>query len=103
MRRRTASNPEGGKHGAEQAALRSLIEAIAARDSVRARQLVEASPEVARWAIAAGATRADAASHYFEGINHYAYAGDTALHLAAAAYQRDVVEELLRRGAGVDA
>jgi hypothetical protein len=32
-------------------------------------------------------------------IAHYIYAGDTALHVAAAAFRRDVAEMLVRRGA----
>jgi ankyrin repeat protein len=34
---------------------------------------------------------------------HYVYAGDTALHIAAAAYQRGIAEELVSKGADVRA
>src|SRR6185436_18484959 len=36
-------------------------------------------------------------------INHYAYAGDTPLHIAAAAYQTEIAEELVSQGANVSA
>jgi hypothetical protein len=38
-----------------------------------------------------GATRQAAQAHYLHAIAHYVYAGDTALHIAAAAYQKDIV------------
>lgn len=47
----------------------------------------------------AGATRQDAAPFFFTGIAHYLYAGDTALHMAAAAFRRDVAALLIARGA----
>jgi ankyrin repeat protein len=46
-----------------------------------------------------GATRQNASEWFFEEIAHYLYAGDTALHLAAAAFQRRVAELLVGRGA----
>lgn len=50
-----------------------------------------------------GATRSNAESFYFERIAHYAYAGDTALHLASAAYLPGVVTQLLACGAKLSA
>lgn len=46
-----------------------------------------------------GATRQDASTFFFSEIAHYLYAGDTALHLAAAAFRRQVAELLLAHGA----
>jgi ankyrin repeat protein len=46
-----------------------------------------------------GATRQDAATYFFNEIAHYLYAGDTALHLAAAAFSRPVAELLVAHGA----
>jgi ankyrin repeat protein len=40
---------------------------------------------------------------YFKEIAYYVYAGDTALHVAAAAYQCDIAEELVSREANVSA
>jgi ankyrin repeat protein len=51
----------------------------------------------------AGATRSSATSYYFKEIEHYVYAGDTALHVAAAAYRTDIAKELVRQGADVSA
>jgi hypothetical protein len=42
-----------------------------------------------------GATRQDASTFFFSEIGHYLYAGDTALHMAAAAFCRPVAELLV--------
>ena len=39
--------------------------------------------------------------YYFKEIEHYVYSGDTALHIAAAAYALEISKELLARGANV--
>src|SRR5262249_9162851 len=46
-----------------------------------------------------GATRKTAKKYFLRDILHYVYAGDTALHLAAAAYQTAIVRKLLAAGA----
>ena len=46
-----------------------------------------------------GATREAATDYYFKEIEHYVYSGDTALHIAAAAYAREISKKLLSRGA----
>jgi hypothetical protein len=46
-----------------------------------------------------GATRQDASSFFFADIAHYLYAGDTALHMAAAAFRRRIAELLIAHGA----
>lgn len=46
-----------------------------------------------------GATRQDASTYFFSEIAHYLYAGDTALHMAAAAFRRPVAELLVAHGA----
>jgi hypothetical protein len=46
-----------------------------------------------------GATRKDASTFFFKDIAHYLYAGDTALHIAAAAFRRPVAELLVAHGA----
>jgi ankyrin repeat protein len=66
-------------------------------------RLLAESPALARLAITVGATREEAETYFFKEIAHYAYAGDTALHLAAAAYQRDIAEDVVSRGANVSA
>jgi hypothetical protein len=56
-------------------------------------------PELARFASPVGATRQRAKSFFFTAISHYLYAGDTALHMAAAAFQRPMAELLVSHGA----
>ena len=46
-----------------------------------------------------GATREDPTTFFFSEIAHYLYAGDTALHMAAAAFRRPVAELLVAQGA----
>lgn len=41
--------------------------------------------------------------YYLDEINHFVYAGDTALHIAAAAHHPDVVRTLIEIGADVSA
>ncbi|HET7558964.1 MAG TPA: ankyrin repeat domain-containing protein [Limnochordia bacterium] len=83
--------------------LMTLLGMIAAGEKRTALQTLAASPHLARTAVTAGATRQNAASHFFPAIAHYAYAGDTPLHFAAATYQRDVAEALVDMGADVRA
>ncbi|MET0794270.1 MAG: ankyrin repeat domain-containing protein [Polyangiaceae bacterium] len=92
-------------HGQDsnQAALRALFEAIAAREPETAGRLLVATPSLATLPLELGASRADASSNYFKTIEHYAYAGDTALHLAAAAYATEIALRLLATGARVNA
>ena len=46
-----------------------------------------------------GATRQEATDFFFTEISHYLYAGDTALHMAAAAFSRPMAELLVTHGA----
>jgi len=84
-------------------ALLALVRAIAANDAADAERLLAASPALARIQLVAGATRQDATTYYFDDINHYLYAGDTALHAAAVAYRSDIARELIAMGADVRA
>ena len=83
--------------------LQKPLRAIVSRERSTASRLLTASPLLARQVIAAGATSEAASEYYFEEITHYAYAGDTPLHLAAAAYQTGIAEELVSKGANVSA
>jgi ankyrin repeat protein len=49
------------------------------------------------------ATRQNAGTYFLAPIRHYVYAGDTALHVSAAAYHRDLVESLVAQGGDVRA
>jgi Ankyrin repeats (3 copies)/Ankyrin repeat len=83
--------------------LMALIRAIAARDTPGALRLIEGSPELARQAVVTGASRQVSTDYYFKEIEHYVYGGDTALHIAAAAYALDISKVLLAGGANVRA
>jgi len=65
--------------------------------------MIGESPALATASVVLGATRRDAAHYYLDEINHYVYVGDTALHIAAAAYQPDLVRTLIEIGADVSA
>ena len=62
------------------------------------RRLAE-SPALATTPSDAGATRQRSSSFFFADIAHYLYEGDTALHMAAAAFRRPVAELLVAHGA----
>lgn len=57
------------------------------------------SPSLATIASDVGATRRDPSTYFFSEIAHYLYPGDTALHMAAAAFRRPVAELLVAHGA----
>jgi hypothetical protein len=80
-----------------------LFRAIADGDAAHVERLITSAPRLASEPIRTGASRANAAPFYLEGIGHYIYAGDTALHVAGAAYQANIARDLLARGASVDA
>ncbi|MFO0616398.1 MAG: ankyrin repeat domain-containing protein [Polyangiaceae bacterium] len=81
--------------GGRSAVFASLLDAIASGHSARACALVDADPSLAV---------ASATEDVFDArIGHHVYRGDTALHVAAAAPDVDVVRALLRAGAAVRA
>jgi hypothetical protein len=82
---------------------RVFVEAIVSGDSVTAIRMLDASPLLVQERAAHGATRQAAKQSFFHRILHYMYEGDTALHMAAAAYQTCIVEEMIARGADVRA
>jgi ankyrin repeat protein len=57
------------------------------------------NPALATACLPVGATRGDASTFFFTDIRHYAYAGDTPLHMAAAAFHRPIAELLVACGA----
>ena len=84
-------------------ALLALAGAIASgRDDEVARQL-ELSPALATRAVQVGASRNDPDRYFLGEIRHHVYRGDTALHIAAAAYQPKIAALLIARGAVVPA
>ena len=91
-----------GRNAADTALL-SLARTIAAGDSAAALQMLAARPDLARASFAAGASRQDPHSWFLNAIGHYIYTGDTALHIAAAAYATNIVRRLIAAGADVGA
>jgi len=87
----------------QEAALRALLRVIASRDRPMASRMLAESTWLARLAVKVGASRDGGGAYFFKEIGHYVYAGDTALHVAAAAYERDIAEELVSSGANVRA
>jgi ankyrin repeat protein len=73
-----------------------LLGAIASRDRVKALEMLEQSPGLVRAVVEDGDV-------FFDEITHYAYVGDTALHMAAAAYLLPVARHLVVSGAAVRA
>jgi len=65
-------------------ALLALVQRIL-DDAAAASRLLVAAPSLARARIADGATRRAAKAHYLDAIDHYVYAGDTTLYIAARA------------------
>jgi hypothetical protein len=82
------------------AALMALVRAIVG-DAAAALRLLAGSPALASARFEVGATREAAKAYYLDAIQHYVYAGDTALHIAAAAYRREIVRKLIAMGADV--
>jgi hypothetical protein len=84
-------------------ALRQLMEEIGAGNSASVGRMLRESPELASTRLDEGATRQAARANFLHRIGHYVYAGDTALHVAAAAYRPDIVRKLIAAGADVRA
>lgn len=85
------------------AALMTLLRAIAAADDVTTSRLLAGSQALAGARAERGATRHAAEQFYLAEIQHYVYAGDTALHIAAAAHRPETARLLLSLGADVGA
>ena len=84
-------------------ALRRLVVAILAGDGEEVSRLLRAAPQLARASFHTGATRQSAEPFFLDRIGRHIYAGDTALHIAAAAYQTESVSILLAAGANFHA
>lgn len=61
---------------------------------------LRANPALATASADVGAERQGAQHYFFSEIAHYLYAGDTPLHMAAAAFRCTVAELLIEHGAG---
>ena len=80
-------------------ALRDLMDAIAAGATAEAGQLLDAQPQLAAASMSEGATRQTARANFLAALGCYVYAGDTALHVAAAAWSPELLRRLIDAGA----
>jgi ankyrin repeat protein len=76
-----------------------FVRVVVEGDIDKVSRMVAATPTLATMASDVGATREQPASFFFPNIAHYMYAGDTALHMAAAAFRRRVAALLVGHGA----
>jgi ankyrin repeat protein len=88
---------------ADQSTLMGLMRAIMAGDETTVSRMLATSSSLATTPLERGATRQEATSYYFDEIQHYVYAGDTALHVAAAGYRSGLARQLVAAGADVGA
>jgi ankyrin repeat protein len=88
---------------ADESAFLGFVRVIAASDVSLAQQLLAATPSLARAHLDEGASRQGSTDYYLSDIEHYVYAGDTALHVAAAGYQLLIARSLVAAGADVSA
>jgi ankyrin repeat protein len=82
---------------------KTLIGAIVDDDVATTSKLLARSEMLAREPAERGATRQEAKDYFLDEIGHYMYAGDTALHVAAAGYRTEIARLLLSAGADVGA
>ena len=76
-----------------------FVRLVVAGDFDEVARRLAASPALATTSLEVGATRQEASTFFFTDIAHYVYAADTALHMAAAAFRRQVAELLIATGA----
>jgi hypothetical protein len=93
----------GSSAGSDDGALLALFGAIASRDRTEIARRLDSSLRLASRPIRIAASRQAAGTYFIAAIRHHVYAGDTALHVAAAAYQRELAESLVAKGADVRA
>jgi hypothetical protein len=83
--------------------LMALVRAILDGDAERAAAMIADTPGLTTACFQTGASRASERPHFLPQISKYIYAGDTALHIAAAAYESKIAEQLIKTGADVTA
>jgi ankyrin repeat protein len=79
--------------------LLDFVRLVAASDIDEVGRRLTATPALATASLDVGATRQQASNFFLSEISHYIYAGDTALHVAAAAFCRPIAELLVANGA----
>jgi hypothetical protein len=76
-----------------------FIRLVVDGDIERLTRRLAASPALAAMSSHVGASRQESSTFFFADIAHYFYEGDTALHMAAAAFRRQVAAILVAHGA----
>jgi ankyrin repeat protein len=79
--------------------LSDLLRAVCSGETHAVSRMLATKPDLATTHFAEGATRQHASEFFLADIAHYVYAGDTALHVAAAAFRRPIAELLIAQGA----
>jgi hypothetical protein len=79
--------------------LLDFVRVVVDGDIVQVSRRLARSPRLATTSSDMGATRQESSSFFFADIAHYLYAGDTALHMAAAAFRCRVAQLLVAHGA----
>jgi len=80
-----------------------FVRVVVAGDLDEISSRLAAQPALATASSDVGATRHGASAFFFAEIAHYLYEGDTALHMAAAAFRRPIAEILIACGANCGA
>ena len=83
----------------ETSAFLQFVRLVVAGKADGVSRLLSAAPAFAITASPVGATRQVATDFFFTEISRYLYAGDTALHMAAAAFSRPMAKLLMSHGA----
>jgi hypothetical protein len=89
--------------GLDDVELLDLLRSIASGDLAETTRLLDAAPDLAIRSVRIGASRQDPDTYFLAPIHHHVYAGDTALHVAAASHRRELAEPLVALGADVRA
>ena len=87
----------------DEAALLRFLRVIVSPDEIEVVRILALAPVLAVATVRGGATRQDPHTYWFEEIRHYVYAGDTGLHVAAAAHRPTATLSLIASGAEVRA
>lgn len=83
------------------AELMRLLKSIADGDEGVVQQILGDAPELATARLSVGASRSAPEDFFLCSISHHVYAGETALHVAAAAHQPHTIAVLVELGADV--
>jgi ankyrin repeat protein len=96
--------PTSDMHQPDEPDLFAFFRVIALGDTAEVSRMLQSSGNrMALQAIRHGSSREDSKTYFIDAIQHHVYAGDTGLHIAAAAYHRSIAQLLITGGASVRA